>query len=112
MPNLPIPIEIWKDIVNYEGSYQVSNLGKIRGLKRVIICKNHRTKSIPERPITQWLDHKGYYCVDLSKQNKRVHHRIHRLIAQEFIPNPLNKPEVNHKNGIKLDNSIENLEWV
>lgn len=93
--------EIWKDIGGYEGLYEVSNLGRIKSLhfKESKILKNLE-------------DRDGYLQLNLTKNNKQKLHKIHRLVVIQFIENPLNKPEVNHKNGIKTDNRVENLEWV
>lgn len=90
--------EIWKDIKDYEGLYQVSNNGKVKSIKRDIILKSSS-------------NHKGYLYVILCKNNKSKVGRIHRLVAETFIPNPENKPQVNHINGIKADNNVNNLEW-
>ena len=85
--------EIWKDVKGYEERYQVSNLGRIRSV----------------RIMGYFL--KGYCYVVLSKNRKTQYTAIHRLVAQTFIPNPLNKPFVNHINGNPKDNRPENLEW-
>ena len=90
--------EIWKPIQGYEDSYLVSNLGNIRGLKRNKIL---RVRKSP----------RGYGQVNLSKRGVMKTHRVHRLVAAHFLPNPLNLPEVNHLNENKLDNRVENLEW-
>lgn len=98
--------EIWKDIDGYEGRYQVSNMGNVRSLYY------HNTKGIVRvkclKPAT---DKKGYLRCALSKSNKLVTYKIHRLVATAFIPNPENLPQVNHINGDKSDNRIGNLEW-
>jgi hypothetical protein len=93
--------EIWKNIKDYEGLYQVSNLGNIKSNKR------KGTNGI----ITKQLSKIGYYIVDLYKNSKRETKYLHRIIAETFISNPNNFPCINHKNGIKTDNRIDNLEW-
>lgn len=101
---------LWKDLQGYEGLYQISNTGKIKSLVRQI---NTPTGFgfLKER-IKVPANHKqGYLKVDLVKDSKPKRFFIHRLVANSFIPNPENKPEVNHKNGIKTDNRVENLEW-
>lgn len=106
-------VEIWKDIAGCEGQ-QVSNMGKIRSLDRIIYkCKNrtpikyaHKWKGKKER-ITQKVGI-GYMNIIISSKN----YLVHRLVGKAFIPNPENKPEINHKNGVIIDNRVENLEWV
>lgn len=91
-------MEEWKDVQGYEGLYQVSNTGQVRGVKRGKTLKPHKSKA-------------GYLEVTLSKQNTFAYFLIHRLVAQAFIPNPEGKPQINHKNGVKTDNRLDNLEW-
>ena len=111
--NLVTMIEIWKDISGYEGLYQVSNKGRIYSLGRRIIMKNGRSREIKSRVLKHSLDSKGYpFIVLYDFDSNRKQGRIHRLVAEAFIPNPNNKPTVNHKNSIRHDNNIENLEWA
>ncbi len=107
--------EIWKDIEDYEGLYQVSTLSRVKSLERKSEVDNGETvylKSVRERILRQGLNEHGYLKVDLCKNAIIWSIVTHRLAAIAFIPNPENKSQVNHKNGIRTDNRIENLEWV
>ena len=95
--------EIWKDITGFEGLYQVSNLGRVKSLPR----KNHPNETI--RKIAT--DKKGYSRVNLIKDGKNHTKKVHRLVAEAFIPNPENKPSVDHINCNKSDNRVSNLRW-
>lgn len=97
--------EVWKDIKGYEGYYQVSNLGEVRS-----IGHKWQRKGIHKIKLHQNHD-AGYLLADLHKNGKYKSYMVHRLVAQAFIPNPDNKPEVNHKDGNKKNNNVENLEW-
>ena len=96
--------EIWKPIRDYEGLYEVSNLGRI---KRLGNDKNRKEKIL--KPYKNKL---GYLRVTLSKDNKVKYMFIHRLVAIAFIPNPENKPCIDHINTIPSDNRVENLRWA
>lgn len=98
--------EIWKDVVGYEGLYQVSNLGRVKRIK-------HTTKKLffSERIVNQYVNMNGYMMAPLSKDGKDKHKAVHRLVAQAFIPNPDNLPFVNHKDENPLNNHVDNLEW-
>ena len=93
--------EIWKDIKGYEG-YQVSNLGRVRSLDR-IDSNNHPLKGAILKP---YISNSGYLLVGLYKQQKRDRKLLHRLVAEAFIPNPDNKPEIDHINTDKIDNTV------
>ncbi len=95
--------EEWRDIEGYEGLYQVSNLGRVKKVNH----RNTGQERILKKPITCF----GYERVQLWKDGKPKKFFVHRLVAKAFIPNP-RKKQVNHKNGIKTDNCVENLEWV
>lgn len=106
--------EIWKDIQGYEGLYQVSNLGRVKSLGRFVINplvpKGYSWH--PERILKGRNDTKGYLRVVLYKDQMSKGFKVHRLVAVAFIPNSENKPEVDHINRDKIDNSVNNLRWV
>ena len=96
--------EIWRDIKEYEGLYQVSNLGRIKGLNYTRAKKEHILKNSHNG--------RGYLKITLCKNKKLRTFQVHRLVAQAFIPNPLNLPQVNHKKEFeKNNNRVDNLEW-
>lgn len=97
-------MEIWKDIADYENLYQISNRGRVKSLPRNGTCKY-------EKILTPHKDSKGYYNVSLSKNGKRKIAYIHRLVAEAFIPNPENLPDVYHIDGNPANNDVTNLYW-
>lgn len=107
--------EIWKDIKGYEGIYQASNLGRIKALARTWYSgkSGYTKKSKPEQIMKYRLSKNTNYCLlKLVKAGREKHLYVHRLVAETFIPNPDNLPEVNHKDGNKENNCVDNLEWV
>lgn len=109
-------LEAWLDIVGYEGLYQVSNLGRVRSLDRGMYVRQDRYKqprwtNRKGKILNIYLDGKGYQMVRPSLFGIPKTLMVHRLVAQAFIPNPDNKPAVNHINSNCLDNRAVNLEW-
>lgn len=105
--------EIWKDVKEYEGLYQVSNFGKVKSVERKSKNGKKSFRVIKEKILAQTKigRNREYLCVKLSKNGISKHILIHRIVAKSFIPNPNNYQQVNHKNEIKTDNRVENLEW-
>lgn len=98
--------EIWKDIEGYEGRYQISNYGRIRGLRF-----RGKARTVP-KILSQPINCNGYHIITIrDKNNKRKTFIVHRLVAKAFIPNPNNFPVINHKDENKLNNHVQNLEW-
>lgn len=102
--------EIWKDVAGYEGLYQVSNLGNVRSLSHVVRCKNSGFRVQPGKNLKCCFDG-NYMHVTLFNHGVRDIQLVHRLVALAFINNPNNLPQVNHKDGNKLNNNKNNLEW-
>lgn len=105
-----LPNEEWRDIVGYEGLYQVSNMGRVKGLSRVSNF-GKRVKRIPIRILKPTISKRGYYVVGLSKDGKTKNHTIHRILMTSFVPNPENKRAIDHIDTNKLNNSLDNLRW-
>lgn len=90
-------MEEWKNVIGYEGLYEVSNIGNVRNVRRNTLLKLSK-------------DHYGYIQVGLSKNGISIVFKVHRLVAQAFIPNPDNLPQVNHKDEDRTNNNVTNLE--
>ena len=90
-------MEEWKNVIGYEGLYEVSDKGNVRNVRRNTLLKLQKNQ--------------GYIRVALSKNGIKTWLRVHRLVAQAFLPNPDNLPQVNHKDEDKTNNSVDNLEW-
>lgn len=109
--------EIWKPIIGFETLYEVSNMGRIRSLDRVVSYYDPRWKKttirhIPGKLLKLSEGETGYKFVSLRNNDDYYPRYVHRLVAQAFIPNPENKPEVNHIDRVKSNNVVSNLEWV
>lgn len=102
---------MWKPVVDYEGLYEVGSDGYVKRLKREIVLPNGAVGIVKEHIMERTVGTDGYLYVTLCKNNKAKKCAVHRLVAVAFIPNPLNLPEVNHKDEIKTNPKVENLEW-
>lgn len=107
-----LPDEIWLWIAGYEDMFMVSCMGRVKGVERWIEAKSGYRKLISEKLLTGTPDKDGYLMVSLTKKTVTYVRRVNRLVGIAFIPNPENKPEVNHKKGIKKDNRVSELEWT
>ena len=103
--------EIWKDIKGYEGWYQVSSQGRVRSLDRFINCTHNGKRKVSGRVLVGSNGGRGYVLVILTKNSKQTYKYVHRLVAEAFIPNPNNLPQINHKDENKTNNCVDNLEW-
>lgn len=102
--------EVWVDIVGYEGFYQISNFGRVKSLCRTILKKGE-PYILKEKMMTDKIDKDGYHFIGLSKESDVKWFKIHRLVAQAFLPNPQELPEVNHIDKNTHNNIVSNLEW-
>ncbi len=101
----------WKDIKGYEDFYEISSTGIVRSKPRTLTDSIGRTRSWEGRILNPDIAPNGYYRITLSVNRKRKQVYLHRLLAEYFIENPNNYPQVNHIDGNKLNNRLENLEW-
>ncbi len=104
-------MEVWKAIEGYEGFYEISNLGRVKSLRRIETRKNGTTYPVKESIIAQHADKKGDCRARLRKPGSTKTLLVHRLVAAAFIPNPNDYKEINHKDECKGNNSADNLEW-
>lgn len=104
--------ECWKDIKGYEGLYQISNLGRVKVLGRWYSVRQKSYWIEKKQIMSPWSNGFGYLVVALRKNKQRKNHYVHRLVAEHFLSNPLNKKQVNHLDYNKCNNDVRNLEWV
>lgn len=105
--------EEWKDIVGFEGHYEVSSHGNVRSIDRVVSRSGPQGDTFKKGQIlNQYVTPKGYRRVQLRLEGNAQNYMVHRLVAEAFIPNPGGRPQVNHKDGMKGNNSVPNLEWA
>lgn len=103
--------EIWKDIKGYEGLYQISNLGNVRSLERLVYKSDGVIQCRKQRIMAKRKSSDGYYFAKLNVDKNSKSIAIHRLVAEAFIPNPYNLPEINHIDTDRTNNVVTNLEW-
>ena len=107
-------IEEWRDVKGYEGLYQVSNLGRVKSLEKYVSRIDRgvlKTSFYPEKIFKTRVNTCGDITIDLTKDKVRKSYLVHRLVAIAFIPNPENLPVINHKDEVKTNNVVSNLEW-
>lgn len=106
--------EIWKPILGYEKYYSISNKGRVKSLNRKVMGLSNGKKclhTVNEKILSDRVANTGYKVVCLTRENNPKTYSVHRLVATAFIENPLNKPCVNHLDGIKKNNNVYNLQW-
>lgn len=102
--------EVWKPVKGFEGFYEISNYGRVKSKERYVLCKNKPTK-IKGKILKFGINSSGYCFVIMVKDNIRKMHLVHRLVAEHFIPNVNNLPQINHIDENKENNHVSNLEW-
>lgn len=104
-------MESWRPIIGFEGMYEVSSCGGVRSLPRVVTRKDGIAMRVRGKTLSTRINNDGYICVQLSIHDKPKDIKVHRAVAQAFLDNPYDKPEVNHKDEDKQNNNVDNLEW-
>jgi len=104
-------MEIWKDILGFEGLYQVSNFGNVKSLEKTYYAGNYKSKRLQKEIILKPYSTGRYLCVNLTKNGIGKNYKVHRLVALHFLPIIENKNEVNHIDGDAFNNHLDNLEW-
>jgi hypothetical protein len=104
--------EIWIDIQDFKKGYQISNLGRVKSLDKVIVRSNGAKMTIKERILKTFINSNGYETAVIQDGVKTKHFAVHRLVALHFIPLIDGKDYVNHIDGVKKNNTVDNLEWV
>lgn len=105
-------MEVWKDIKGYEGYYQVSNFGRVKSVsRRVVNHKSGSTRLVQSKILSPCDNGNGYLVVSLRKDGKRKSAYVHRIVAEAFVENKENKPNINHKDYNTKNNVATNLEW-
>ena len=103
--------EIWKDVLDFEGLYQISNLGNVKSLEKTYYAGNYGSKRLQKEIILKPYNTRRYLCVNLTNKGVGKNYKIHRLVALHFLPFVEGKTEVNHIDGNVLNNKLDNLEW-
>lgn len=103
---------VWRPVMGYEDRYEVSNDGRVRSVDAYVNCRGGKTRLSKGRIKPLYRNNRGYVIVNLCKDNKAEYSLVHRLVAEAFIENPHNKPQVNHIDGDSTNNRADNLEWV
>lgn len=104
-------VEQFVPVGGYEGLYEVSNYGRVKSCNRIVKSRANSTRTVKERLLKPWSNERGYKLVDLCVDSTKQSHRVHRLVCQAFLINHEGKSQVNHIDGDKTNNSLDNLEW-
>lgn len=105
-------VELWKPLVGFEGYYEISTLGRVKSIKRIVYNSKGKQRTVHEKIIKPLINRHGYSSVSLYKNGVKTNVKIHRMVALTFIPNIENKPFIDHINTIRHDNRLENLKWA